>query len=138
MNEIASSNQLTVAAAGSSSEKANGALFSILARVERTIEEETNAFRTNRDFDIGAFNARKSRCLYELNRAIKDMGTSDLDGALETGLVRLKRKLEENETVIRAHITAVTEVAVLLRDTIERSEADGTYSANEFGAVKEA
>lgn len=138
MTETVSSNPLTIAALTASSEGTNNALFSILARVERTIEEETDAFRANETFDIGAFNARKSRCLYELNRAIKDMGTSDLDSELETSLVRLKRKLTENESVIRAHITAVTEVAVLLRDTIEKSEADGTYSASEFGSVKDA
>jgi hypothetical protein len=49
------------------------------------------------------------------------------------GLLRLRQKLARNEAAILAHLNAVTEVANLLKDAIQHAEADGTYSAGQFG-----
>jgi hypothetical protein len=35
--------------------------------------------------------------------------------------------------VIRAHMSAVGEIAELMQDVIQQAETDGTYSALEFG-----
>jgi hypothetical protein len=105
-------------------------LTAILARIEEAIEAETRAIRNDPDFDIGASNARKSRYLYELNRAIRS------EGALGEGhadnLKRLRQKLAANEAAIAAHLTAVNELADLIRTVIHRAETDGTYSSFEF------
>lgn len=110
-----------------------GNVAAIISRIEDAVEEETAAIRTDIHFDIKASNARKSRYLYELTRATKGLVESDYPSELKIGVDRLRDKLVANERAILAHLSAVSEVASLLRDAIQRSEADGTYSANEFG-----
>lgn len=110
-----------------------GNLGAILSRIEEAVEEETAAIRTDFSFDIKASNARKSRYLYELTRATKGLAEGEFPGELRAGVERLRDKLVTNERAILAHLSAVSEVATLLKDAIQRSEADGTYSANEFG-----
>ncbi|MCA0279363.1 MAG: hypothetical protein LCH86_25495 [Proteobacteria bacterium] len=110
-----------------------GNISVILSRIEDAVEEETAAIRTDVRFDIKASNARKSRYLYELTRATKGVVEGEFPIELRTGVERLRDKLVANERAILAHLSAVSEVAGLLKDAIQRSEADGTYSANEFG-----
>ncbi len=106
-------------------------LGTIIQRIEEAVELETVSLRTDVNFDIRASNARKSRYLYELNKAMKTVG-ADLLQANREGIVRLRRKLSENEAAISAHLNAVTEVAGLLQQAIESSEADGTYNSSVF------
>lgn len=108
-------------------------LEAIIGRIEEAVETETAAIRSDPGFDLKASNARKSRCLYELNRAIKGMGEGELGASHREGLERLRQKLARNEAAILAHLNAVTEVANLLKNAIQRAEADGTYCASEFG-----
>ncbi len=110
-------------------------LSAIIDRIERIVDEETAALRTDVGFDIKASNARKSRYLYELTRAMKSVDERHLQVEHRDGMKRLSRKLELNETAILAHLNAVSEVAALLQDAIQRSDTDGTYSAHEFRAV---
>lgn len=110
-----------------------GKISVILSRIEDAVEEETAAIRTDVRFDIKASNARKSRYLYELTRATKGVVEGEFPIELRSGVERLRDKLVANERAILAHLSAVSEVASLLKDAIQRSEADGTYSANEFG-----
>lgn len=110
-----------------------GNISVILSRIEDAVEEETAAIRTDVRFDIKASNARKSRYLYELTRATKGVVEGEFPIELKSGVERLRDKLVANERAILAHLSAVSEVASLLKDAIQRSEADGTYSANEFG-----
>ncbi|PWK71672.1 hypothetical protein [Aminobacter sp. AP02] len=110
-----------------------GNVAAIISRIEDAVEEETSAIRTDIHFDIKASNARKSRYLYELTRATKGLVEGEFPSELKVGVERLRDKLVANERAILAHLSAVSEVASLLRDAIQRSETDGTYSANEFG-----
>jgi hypothetical protein len=110
-----------------------GSLLGIIARLEETVETETAALRTNPRFDIKASNARKSRHLYELNKATKGLLPSDLRPEHREGLLRLREKLAANEAALQAHLSAVTEVAALLQNAIQGAEADGTYTSAEFG-----
>lgn len=110
-----------------------GNLGAIIGRIEEAVDEETAAIRANSSFDLRASNARKSRCLYELNRAMKGMGQAEFIEQHREGLIRLRQKLTRNEAAVLAHLNAVTEVANLLKNAIQRAEADGTYSAGEFG-----
>lgn len=107
-------------------------LTSLIGRIEQAVEEETAALRTDLGFDLKASNARKSRYLYELNRALKGVGPTELPGEHRDGIRRLREKLATNEAVLLAHLNAVNEVATLMRTTIQRHEADGTYSASAF------
>lgn len=115
---------------------AGGALMSlsaIIGRIEETVEAETAAIRTDLRFDIKASNARKSRYLYELNKVISGAGSALAGEEHREGIIRLREKLAANEAAILAHLNAVSEVAALMQEAIERAEADGTYSASEFG-----
>lgn len=105
----------------------------IIGRIEETVEAETASIRTDIRFDIKASNARKSRYLYELNKVASNLGAATLRAEHRDGISRLREKLAANEQAILAHLNAVTEVAALMQDAIQRSEADGTYSATEFG-----
>lgn len=110
-------------------------LSAIINRIEETVEAETASIRTDIRFDIKASNVRKSRYLYELNKAVAGLGGAQLNGAHRDDIVRLRDKLSANEAAILAHLTAVSEVADLMQDAIQLAEADGTYSANEFGRM---
>lgn len=104
-------------------------LGALILRIEEAISEETAAIRTDVHFDIKASNARKSRYLYELTRALKGAVPAEH----RDGLVRLRDRLADNEAAIRAHLSAVNEVATMMQNVIQRAENDGTYSAGEFG-----
>jgi hypothetical protein len=108
-------------------------LMSIIGRIEEAVDDETAAIHTDLNFDLKASNARKSRGLYELTRAMKGLGERDLGAEHREGMLRLRQKLERNEIMIRAHLDAVGEVASMIQSAIERAEADGTYSSSEFG-----
>jgi hypothetical protein len=107
-------------------------LTSIIGRIEETVDAETSAIRTDASFDIKTSNARKSRQLYELNRAISNLDGDDLPGEQRDLILRLREKLAANEAAILAHLNAVNEVASIIQDTVQRAEADGTYTASEF------
>jgi hypothetical protein len=108
-------------------------MSSILGRIEEAVEEETVGIRTDMGFDIKASNARKSRYLYELTRAMKGVGEISFLAEHRDGLKRLRETLARNEEAIKAHLNAVNEVATLMQNAIRHAEADGTYSAHEFG-----
>ena len=110
-----------------------GSLASIIRRIEDAIDIETAGIRENLEFDIAASNARKSRYLYELNKAAGALSQRPVGEEHRESLQRLRAKLEVNERVILAHLGAVKEVANLLQGAIQRAGADGTYSASEFG-----
>jgi response regulator RpfG family c-di-GMP phosphodiesterase len=105
----------------------------LIDRIDEAVADETQRLKSDRDFDINASNARKSRYLYELSRAIKALDVNDLQAEHRTGLERLRATLTRNEATIRAHLDAVNEVATLMREAIRTAEADGTYSEGQFG-----
>ncbi|MBS3650361.1 hypothetical protein KEU06_17230 [Pseudaminobacter sp. 19-2017] len=105
----------------------------IIGRIEEAVEAETHGLKTERNFDLSSSNARKSRYLYELTRAMKGVTEAEFLEEHRDSLTRLRGTLARNEAAIRAHLDAVSEVAELMRDAIRRAEADGTYSAGEFG-----
>ena len=128
------SQAVALAALASSADAAPPATFgAIIGRIEEAVEEETVGIRTDIRFDIKASNARKSRYLYELTRAMKGVGETEFLAEHRDGLKRLREKLARNEAAIRAHLNAVNEVATLMQNAIQHAEADGTYSAGEFG-----
>ena len=113
-----------------------GNLAAIIGRIEEAVDEETAGIRTGTGYDLKASNARKSRYLYELTRAIKGGNEIEFLEQHREGLTRLRQKLARNEAAILAHLNAVNEVAGLLKNAIQRADADGTYSAGEFGYAR--
>ncbi len=76
-------------------------MSSIIGRIEEAVEEETIGIRTDMGFDIKASNARKSRYLYELTRAMKGVGEISFLAEHRDGLKRLRETLARNEEAIR-------------------------------------
>jgi hypothetical protein len=113
-----------------------GNLAAIIGRIEEVVDEETAGIRSGTGYDLKASNARKSRYLYELNRALKGANEIEFLHEHREALLRLRQKLAKNEAAILAHLNAVNEVATLLKNAIQRAEADGTYSAGEFGMAR--
>ncbi|MDG4881742.1 hypothetical protein [Mesorhizobium sp. WSM4884] len=113
-----------------------GNLAAIIGRIEEAVEEETAGIRSGTDYDLKASNARKSRYLYELTRALKGANEIEFLEQHREGLARLRQKLAKNEAAILAHLNAVNEVATLLKNAIQRADTDGTYSAGEFGYAR--
>lgn len=111
-------------------------LAAIIGRIEDAVDEETASINTDGTFDLKASNARKSRYLYELTRVMKNLGETPILTEHRDGIMRLRDKLAINEQAILARLNAVTEVATLLQNAIQHSEADGTYSAGEFGMAR--
>ncbi|RWD59888.1 MULTISPECIES: hypothetical protein [unclassified Mesorhizobium] len=113
-----------------------GNLAAIIGRIEEAVDEETAGIRSGTGYDLKASNARKSRYLYELTRALKGANEIEFLEQHREGLARLRQKLAKNEAAILAHLNAVNEVATLLKNAIQRADADGTYSAGEFGYAR--
>ncbi len=105
-------------------------LGAILDRIAEAVDAETSGIRADPRFDLKASNARKSRCLYELSRATRNIREADLVAEHREALRSLSETLKRNERIVRAHLDAVGEVASLLQGVIERAQSDGTYGAN--------
>lgn len=113
----------------------DASLHSIIKRAIECVEAETNALRTLANFDAKQLNSRKSRLLYELGKASRNLDIASLDRACLDDFQALRSALAENETALRSHISAVSEVAGILQKAIEREEADGTYTASGFASA---
>ncbi|MCO6392910.1 hypothetical protein GTW25_17940 [Aliihoeflea aestuarii] len=108
----------------------------LLSRIEEALDTETNAIRTDMQFDIAASNARKSRHLYDLTRALRGQDDEALVAAYRPEIERLRDKLAINQGAITAHLDAVKEIATLVQAALQNAEADGTYSQAEFADSK--
>lgn len=102
-------------------------LKSLFARVGATIEAETRMLRKNPASDLSQSNARKNRCLYELNLVSRELTSGDIDDEIRGELQALRSKVDENASVLRACMTATNDVINMVGDAITRAESDGTY-----------
>ena len=109
-----------------------GSLLSLIRRIQEAVDEDTQGIRNDVNFDVAASNARKSRYLYDLNRAARGVTEAGLRDDQKIALADLRRALVRNEQAIEAHLNAVREVADIIQSAIRRAETDGTYSASEF------
>lgn len=99
----------------------------LLVRVGQIIDAETRLLSESPRADLAAANARKNRCLYELNLVSRDLARFELDGEIRREIMVLGRKVERNEAMLRANIQATKEVIGILGDAITHAESDGTY-----------
>ena len=112
----------------------DSSLQTIVKRILECVETETSAIRTDSQFDANQSNGRKSRLLYELGRASRNTNVADLDSSCLDDLAALRAALAENENVLKAQISAVSEVASIVQNAIEREETDGTYTTGGISA----
>lgn len=104
----------------------------LLARLEGVIDIENEALGSDPDFDLKHSNALKSRCLYDMTMLFRDIGPGQLAAAQQRRLSGLRAKLDLNRVRVQAHMEAVSDLADMIKDTVAESEADGTYSEDQF------
>ncbi len=102
-----------------------------IQRLEAVIDTETRLLLEGGNPDLAEINSRKSRGLYDFNKAIKKAASAAEPATmkrLQPLLDSLKQKLEKNCEALQLHLRAVGELADLIRGALETQEADGTYS----------
>ena len=102
-----------------------------IQRLEDVIDTETRLLLEGGNPDLAEINSRKSRGLYDFNKAIKKAASAAEPATmkrLQPLLDSLKQKLEKNCDALQLHLRAVGELADLIRGALETQEADGTYS----------
>ncbi|OCW56170.1 hypothetical protein [Hoeflea olei] len=106
----------------------------VLTRLEAVLDAENDGIGSDRGFDLKQSNALKSRCLYDLTVLFRSLAPADLDADQKQLLATVKAKLDLNQLKARAHMEAVRDIADMIKQTVTASEADGTYSADQFKA----
>lgn len=104
----------------------------LLARLEGVIDMENEALGSDPNFDLKRSNALKSRCLYDMTVLFRDIGPAQLAAPQQRRLSGLRAKLDLNRTRVQAHMEAVHDLADMIKETVAASEADGTYSIDQF------
>jgi len=104
----------------------------VLSRLEAIIDAENAAIGSDPRFDLKQSNALKSRCLYDMTVLFRTINPADLDEQQKNLLGTVKTKLDLNHLKVRAHMEAVRGIADMIKETVTASEADGTYSADQF------
>jgi hypothetical protein len=111
-------------------EAARTVVFSIIARIESYLDEETAALSKSLEFDFKSSNDRKNQGLLDLNQAMRRLQRSDVNSDLQMRLVAFREKLAVNLRRIQLHLDAVREIAAMLSEAIQSAESDGTYTRN--------
>lgn len=106
----------------------------ILGRLEAVLDIENARIGKDVDFDLNRSNAVKSRCLYDMTLLLRDQNPASLGPAHSRQLEIVRGKLAANSVKVKAHMDAVREVTEILKDAVVASEADGTYSIDQFMA----
>ncbi|MDR6433109.1 hypothetical protein J2782_002855 [Brucella pseudogrignonensis] len=102
-----------------------------IRHLEDVIDSETRLLLEGGNPDLAEINARKSRGLYDFNKAMtkaSDVAGPTMMKGLQPLLDSLKQKLEKNCEALQLHLRAVGELADLIRGALETQDADGTYS----------
>lgn len=102
-----------------------------IRQLEDVIDTETRLLLEGGNPDLVEINARKSRGLYDFNKAMtkaSDLAGPSMMKGLQPLLDSLKQKLEKNCEALQLHLRAVGELADLIRGALETQDADGTYS----------
>ncbi|MBC7280348.1 hypothetical protein [Hoeflea sp.] len=107
----------------------------VLSRLEAVIDAENGAIGADPRFDFKQSNVLKSRCLYDMTVLFRGISPSDLDEQQQDLLQTLKLKLDQNNLKVRAHMEAVRGIADMIKEIFTASQADGTYSADQFRAT---
>ncbi|EDQ34615.2 hypothetical protein HPDFL43_00420 [Hoeflea phototrophica DFL-43] len=104
----------------------------VLSRLETVIDAENKALGVERDYDLKRSNALKSRCLYDMTMLFKNIRPGQLAPGHKRRLDSVRAKLDVNQAKVKAHMDAVRDIADMIKESVAESEADGTYSAEQF------
>jgi len=108
---------------------ASSAIWSVLDKLEQTLDHENAQLATMGAADFGRLNETKSRLLLDASRAARALREDIADVRLMARLETLRAKLEQNRLTIGMHLEAVREIAAAMTTTLIDAESDGTYNA---------
>lgn len=106
----------------------------VLGRLEEVLDIENEGIGSDDNFDLSRSNMLKGRCLYDMTLLVRDAGSRGFSAAHAAQLKAVSAKLAVNSVRVKAHMDAVREVTDMLKDVVNESEADGTYSVDQFRA----
>jgi len=113
-------------------------LHGVLDRLEGVLTDENRKLGTDPEFDVRTSNVQKSRCLYELTLLSRTLRPGDLSTPAARRMSDVRSLLVANETKLSAHVEAVRSVTVLIKETMQATEADGTYTQDQFRVREKA
>ena len=105
------------------------ALTNAVDRLEAVLINENEALASGNRIDLMETAGRKNQSLLELTRLTRGLGVEDLDDHTRERLVTLRRRLDDNGTVLARHVKASHEISAIMAKSIEDAESDGTYSS---------
>lgn len=108
---------------------AGAAVIHAVERLSQVVEEETQLLRQVGSADFERLNHQKNFSLLELTRAMRVLPAQERTPVLAARLGRLRELLDENQRVLKLHLTAAEEIANLVAASIQDAASDGTYSA---------
>jgi hypothetical protein len=114
-------------------------LIETAGRLEQLLIEETAMLSKHSVIAFDDFNRKKSQGLLELRRAIDAArGLPCLGSGLDPkpAFAQLRRRLQENLSVLRTHLDAAKAVAAIITRSIQEHESDGTYTPAAFHKEK--
>lgn len=100
-----------------------------LDRLEEIIAHEIDGLHNNRPIDFVEVNRLKSRSLLQLTKIVRSLPAAAVDYDLAQRTARLRASLEQNQELLRVHLTAAEEIASILTEVMREAESDGTYGA---------
>jgi len=101
---------------------------SVAERLGRIVEEETKALRANDTRHLSRLIDLKGQGLLELINVGRAYDGRTVNASVRNELLLLKRKLETNQRVLKCHLDAVSELALILAQALSAAEGDGTYT----------
>jgi hypothetical protein len=120
-------------ASGPTSESATLGIFTqAIARVEETLQMETAIVSEYRNDELPMLNERKTRALFDLDRAIKGLHPEDVTEDAWRRVSGLRDQLEESRRLLLIHLNAAREISALIEKVMAESDSDGTYNFASF------
>ena len=111
-------------------------LGAMIGRIEEAVDEETAVDPHRHPFRHQGVERAQEPLSLRTDPRLKGDSRGSVPAEHRDGLIRLRERLADNESAIRAHLSAVNEVAMLMQNVIQHAENDGTYSAGEFGYAR--
>lgn len=96
---------------------------------------ETEAVSAYRNEELPALNERKTRALFELDRAMKGLQPDEVMDAAWARVRHLRDSLEENRRLLLVHLNAARKISELIEKVMAEADSDGTYHFTSFGRL---
>ena len=109
-----------------------GIFLQAVARVEETLQSEAEIISEYRNDELPALNERKTRALFDLDRAIKGLQPEEVNEDAWARVRNLRDTLEESRKLLLIHLTAAQEISALIEKVMAESDSDGTYNFATF------